>query len=539
MQQSYILLLFLSLLTIFTPVSAQTDGDGEPARILDQIDLDQFNSQAYIRLLEILDDLHWSEQRHNLIFNSDYDWQKDQIQYSARYRFRFNHNDNQWQAGMIWKDGIKAYASLTRNTGWLRQAIIGHYRVNLGVGLLCHQGFSLGKAVSTTSFYQKHATLSPHASSSDEDYMQGVAIRMHMGQWEITPFISSRDTEEQTGWMTNLGTRLRWMSEWYEIAGNVLYTQYQHDRVPHPTRYNSRYFRGHELWQGSIDYEARLFDMHFKGETAMDDAGGWATVDALQYTMLEHWHLTALYRQYSDNYRQILANSLAEGSGMQGERGETITLEGSLSQHWSLYLAADWFHFSTPQYGIFQPSEGYELTARGNYNRSGSRHNWKGSIQYRLKAKYRNDTSTKAPTDIIPYYRHSIDAHLQWLPSSGLYLKAQAHSRFYSDFRQRGVQCGYAFSQALGWNALHLPLKAEIQGTWFRTDSYDCRLYLSEKNVLYGFSIPMLNGEGVRLTATLHYQLFNHLTIEAKYGHMAYRDGSLRDHFWLQGVVPF
>jgi len=559
MRTFLILCIFLLFFSVSASLHAQTEEE-----ILELIDPDEFTENSYARLVEMVHDLqlenhlmpqdslpdslhhkHWPRQTLILSANADLN-DLDNHKQSIRYDLRYTQHDNQWRAGLV---NDHYYASLTRKRGWLRQALMGHYRLTMGSGLICNQRFSMGKNLATGSFFQKSAPLSVHSSTLDDSFMQGIALRMRPWlHWEFVPFVSVRKVDDDKGIMTHAGGRVRWLSEWFEIGGNVLYTQLQHDYARAERKYNQNWFRGHQLMQVSIDYEARWMGMHLRGETALsssptsvlsDGKTGWATVNAIEYTLLDNWRITALYRQYSNSYQQLLGSSVSESSAMQGERGEMLSVEGALSRYWQLQASADWFHFTQPQYGIYQPSEGYELAGKLLYSRTHHRHEWQGTLHYRLKAKFKNNTLTEASTDITPYYRQSIDGKLKWKAPWGFLLKAQYHVRFYSARNTGGLNAGYAFSQAVGLDREDCPLRVDLQGTWFRTDNYDCRVYLAEKNLLYGFTIPMLNGEGIRLSAVLSYRLGQHVSLQAKYAHTEYRNAPCKDQLWVQGVVKF
>ena len=551
MRNLVILFLFCLIFSVSAPLGAQTE-----AEILELIDPDNFSEAAYARLVEMVHDLQIENHltppdslpdslrfhrhpKHTLILSGkadadDFDSHKETV----RYDIRLTQGDNAWRAGLV---NRHYYASLTRQKGWLRQALVGHYRLSMGSGLICNQRFSLGKNLAGKSFFQKSLPLSVHSSTLDDGYMQGVALRLRpFSHWEVLPFVSVQKVDDDKGRiMTNTGGRVRWLGEWFEVGGNVLYTLLQHDYVRAERQYNHNWFRGHQLVQGSIDYEALWLGMHLRGETAVDDGGGWATVNALHYTLFDDWNLTALFRQYSNHYRQLLGSSVAEASAMQGERGEMLQVDGGLSAHWSLQASADWFHFTQPQYGIYQPSDGYELACKLLYNRTFVRHTWQASLHYRLKAKYKNNTLTEASSDVTPYYRHSLDGNLLWQSPFGLQLKAQSHLRLYSAQNTGGISAGYSFSQAVVWKRDDCPVTGEVQGTWFRTDNYDCRVYLSEKNLLYGFTIPMLNGEGIRLSAVLACRMGRHFSLQAKYAHTEYKAAPRRNQLWAQLVSKF
>jgi len=221
----------------------------------------------------------------------------------------------------------------------------------------------------------------------------------------------------------------------------------------------------------------------------------------------------------------------------------------------------DYWHFSQAQYGCYLPSWGYELSGRIHWTGKVSHFPAQLQLRYRLKAKEKNDTSTPE-TDIIGYYRHSLDASFTLEPLRGLQFRTQARGRCYSQQASANTlptpnsslptpDFGMAFSEALVWQREESPIKGELQAAWFRADTYECRLYLTERNILYGFGMPMLYGEGVRYTATLSYKISERIQAETKYAFTNYKDtetigsglqaieGNSKHDLWLQFRAKF
>lgn len=68
--------------------------------------------------------------------------------------------------------------------------------------------------------------------------------------------------------------------------------------------------------------------------------------------------------------------------------------------------------------------------------------------------------------------------------------------------------------------------RVSIYGTagYFDTDSYDSRIYVYERNVMYNFSFPSFYGNGIRCTLAAKVGLNERLSIMCKAGTTAYFD---------------
>lgn len=228
----------------------------------------------------------------------------------------------------------------------------------------------------------------------------------------------------------------------------------------------------------------------------MDDKGASACINALQYNLGDYWQGTLLHRYYTLNYRQLHASSISESSGMQGEEGVMLQIDGQPLRYWQVQGMIDLFKFSQPQYGIRDStSQGFEATLRLLYqhNRLIGR-STNATFGYRIKKKG-------------DYYRHTFDGVLTLQPHSSLSLKTQLRGRIHS-LKNQDPTYGYAVSQSVGWQSSHwaaCPFSIVAQACYFHTEDYNSRIYLTERTILYGFGLPMLYGEGVRysLTGTL------------------------------------
>ncbi|MDO4497202.1 MAG: hypothetical protein Q4B58_05175, partial [Bacteroidales bacterium] len=233
-----------------------------------------------------------------------------------------------------------------------------------------------------------------------------------------------------------------------------------------------------------------------------------------------------LYRHYSNNYRQLWGAAMAESSSMQGEQGATLLIDGSLNHGWQLQGTADCWHFTQPQYGCYQKSWGYELSARALWN--GTLGAWPSdlSLRYRMKAKQKNNTLTEKTDDVYGCYLHSVDSRFSLEVYEGLVLRTQARMRLYNAQIASTNEVGWAVGEAIVWQQKNSPIKGEVQGAWFKANDYNCRLYFTERNILYGFSMPMLYGEGMRVSATMSYKISERIQAEAKYALTNYKNQS-------------
>ena len=546
-----------SLFTIFYFLSSlicaycQTDSISNwQDQIISRLDPSEFNEVAYSRLLEMISDLSISRNdtvyptriRQDIILRSDYspkdkDYLGEDWSQTIRYKIQVGKD---WSGGLVLNkdageqfrlrfplfDSYNYYVSYkpSAKKTILDRIILGKYRVKLGSGLLINQQFSLGKSISHDTFITNGTLFSPHSSTDEYNYMQGALVEMGNKHFSFSPFFSykridavvsgdtitsiptdgyhrtlNEEAKRDKAAVLNAGMHASLRSYWAEIGMNVLYTRFPHPFI-RPTRtYNIYYYRGQQLLQGSLDYHVHRYGFQLRGETALDQDLNIATINQLSHSIGEDWKASVLYRYFGQKYQQLYGATTSEGSSMQGEQGVMLSVEGEPLAHWKVNLMVDYFRLSNITYGYDAPLSGYELSTQAQYKETKTTL----LLSYRLKFK--------------EAFRHSMDATISYTLKNALLFKTQFRSKVFSSKKTGGYSFGYAISQSIGWNRTTSPLSIEAQGTWFDAQDYETRLYLSEKNILYGFSIPMLYGRGIRLSLTGSYKINKMFSLDMKY----------------------
>ena len=88
-------------------------------------------------------------------------------------------------------------------------------------------------------------------------------------------------------------------------------------------------------------------------------------------------------------------------------------------------------------------------------------------------------------------------------------------------FYQKGSD-GWLFSQNVACQQQEL--KAQFSAAYFKTDSYDSRVYAYERQFAGNFAYPNYYGHGIRLALSGSYSLGAHLMVAAKVGYTKYFD---------------
>jgi hypothetical protein len=83
---------------------------------------------------------------------------------------------------------------------------------------------------------------------------------------------------------------------------------------------------------------------------------------------------------------------------------------------------------------------------------------------------------------------------------------------------------GYLVSQDISYKPGKLPLAVSFRYALFNTDSYETRIYTYENDVLYGYSVPALEGSGIRCFLMISSSPWRFIEVWARYSQTFYSD---------------
>ena len=143
-------------------------------------------------------------------------------------------------------------------------------------------------------------------------------------------------------------------------------------------------------------------------------------------------------------------------------------------------------------------------------------------LKYRYKQKERDLTGSKG-TCTLPVYHHQLRYRLNY--SLGEVFSSRTtldYNHFH--FQDKAAEQGYQITQRISSRLSRARLFADVQGSYFFTDSYDARVYVPERGLLYTFYTPSFYGRGFRCSVRLRYDWGKHLMLMAKWGETIYQD---------------
>lgn len=474
------------------------------------------------------------------------------VKYSFRYRDQFyvgvvGEKDSGEPLGALHnRYGYDYYSFylLLRNCGWLKTLAVGNYKLGFGQGLVLGTDNLIGKTAYISSFNIRSGGIKKHSSTDEYNYFRGVATAVTLSKHcTVSSFYSHRtmDGVITDGDITSIYKTGLHRSQKEADKKNLFTLQlaggnvtYQHNRLkwgitgiyyffnrsyePMLTGYSKFNLRGHTFYNIGSDYSYRIRRFSFQGETAVGKQG-IATLNRLQYSPSEGYHLMLVQRYYSHDYWAMFAHSFAEGGAVQNENGCYLAAEASPFRYWHFFASFDLFSFPWKKYRINKPSTGMECVLQTDYS---PLRNVTMSLKYRYKQKERDLSGTNGNIT-LPVFYHQLRYRLNYSPSEMLSFRTTLENINFK-YQDKTASHGYLASQMVSYRLPCLPLCVEIQGSFFCTNDYDSRIYCAEKGLLYTFYTPSFQGKGIRWSTHLRYDINNHFMFMAKIGETIYND---------------
>ena len=393
----------------------------------------------------------------------------------------------------------------------IEKLIVGRYNLQFGQGVTLWSGLQ-PFAITGTSAYRNGKGVRQAATFYEEGWQQGVAATIDMGRgFHLTSFVS-RDSNE-----TLAGGRMEYRKGALAVGTTVAYTALDDSAEFRSYVYNYNRFAGKQLLNIGVDGVWQWRWLLFYGEVATDHKGALAAIAGLDVVVRGEDRFGLCWRSYDAQYHNLHAGGYGIGS-TQGENGIAFNARTRLPLGIDALLSLDQHSFPTLRYGSYYPSDGEWLRVRLN-KRFG--HDTDVLIRYAYRRKERNipniDSNLYLGEQTV---RHQFQANVQTVVGRWRF-NTQATCVLF-DSENGGAQRGLLVAQTVRYTMQRLQGVAGV--ALFDVSDYYARIYYSESNLQYAWSMPALNGKGLRGHLLAKIALNEHLSLGLKYTITYYLD---------------
>lgn len=442
-----------------------------------------------------------------------------------------------------------AYYAVIRKLGRLKTLALGQYKLRFGMGLAMNTGFTLGKTTAATMSVPNNS-ITPNSSRSDAYYLQGAATTIEVSRnMDITAFASYRKIDatlnkdgtiktllktgyhrtesemqrKQNASQTTTGGNIRWHSSGWHVGLTGVYTAYSDSLKPDKRQAYRKYNpTGIHFYNTSVDYGYINHRVNINGETAINDKGAVATINAIALKASQSLTLTAIQRFYSYRYYSMFSAAFSDGGKVQNESGIYLGAMWTPSSRLSVLAYSDYAYFPWARYLVSEKSHSWDNLIQASYRLSplltlNSRYRLRMREEdyndKELKSKYLIDKTEHRARLSLVYANTNWSAKTQGDVSYVVYP---------DELSGKPSSFGWMVSQNMAYTNSRISAAANVG--YFHTHDYNSRIYTYENGTLYTFSIPMFYGEGMRGAMLLRGNIGSHLIILCKVGATKYFD---------------
>jgi hypothetical protein len=437
------------------------------------------------------------------------------------------------------------------NRGKLKNLIIGDFQMQAGQGLVFSAGFSLGKGTEVIrTTYRSTLGVKPYTSVLESGFFRGAAATYSIAkQWDMTGFYAAnrRDASfdvadsgellvssvlvsgyhrtptelEKHGIISERNAGLHFLhrlqSQRGQIGATLLHTGYGSSLQKKDVPYNLFEFSGKTNLIVGLHGDYRWQNVHIFGEAARSASGGLGGVGGFIVGLGKNLDLTMLFRHYDRNFHSLYGNAIGEATRPINESGVYWGLRYSPSRRWQFSAFYDYFRFSWLKFQIDAPSDGQDYLLHALWKR-----NKKFSIYGMFHEKQKAHNLPGGLLPIIPVtntVRHTATANMEY----DVPLRYAVRTRIqYGSYRYNGgtTSSGFTVVQDFTWRLKKMEISSRV--AFFKTDNYDSRQYVYEKDVLYAFSIPAYYDTGTRHYLMLRYNLSEKIKLWLRWSQTRY-----------------
>ncbi|MFC5271496.1 ComEA family DNA-binding protein [Adhaeribacter terreus] len=447
--------------------------------------------------------------------------------------------------------------------GRLKTLAVGDYQLSFGQGLVSASAFGVGKGGETiTTTRRSDLGIRPYTSTLESAFFRGAAATYALtNTLNLTGFYSRKKVDvsfqllqdsldqlneqislgdlessslQETGFHRTdteiarkhnvteqiSGANLAYFSKSRRASGGftVFNSSYSVPLLRSDAAYNRFEFRGRNnlLLSGYYSYNWR--NVNFFGEAARSQSGGLGLVQGLMASLTPQVEVALLYRNYARDFHTLYGDGFSENTRPINEKGFYTGLKIRPASRWELTAYYDRYRFPWLRYGVNAPSGGDEYLLRLLYKPSKLATIY-GQFRTENKELEEPESLQQIPGLTLATRRNYL-LSADFAPTGRLSLRSRLQFSSYNlEHGERTT--GYLLAQDVNLEFKRFRIGSRY--AVFDTDDSENRQYVTEKDVLYAFSIPSFSGLGTRIYTVLQYSFSRKMDVWLKLAHTHYR----------------
>jgi hypothetical protein len=413
--------------------------------------------------------------------------------------------------------------------GKLQSLAIGDYQVQFGQGLTLWSGLSFGKSADAMNVVRRARKIQPYRSVNENQFLRGAAITIGGEKTQFSVLYSQKNVdgnlEEDTlnseeSYFTALqisgfhrtenevadknkiqerifGANFETHIKGLTVGATQVFYNYNPSLQREARPYQFHEFGGSNLSNTGLYYNGLIGRIYVFGETGVSDfkSSTLSSVNGAVFSLTNKVELAAIYRYYDPEFNGLYNGPFREQSRAKNEVGFYTGMHINFSDALKLRLYLDRFQFPWLRFRTDLPSRGYEYLAELNYRPS---RNFEMYGRIRTQIKEQNLPDNETPLNILSAHNNT---HYRFQFRYKITKELTTTSRVeYSSYRidNESPANGVLLFQDLAFRPLEKPYQVIGRYAIFNVDDFNARIYTYENDVLYSYSIPAYQDQGMR-----------------------------------------
>ena len=421
-----------------------------------------------------------------------------------------------------------------------KQITLGDYKLSFGQGLGMNQNLNFGHFSSDARMDKGYKGIKPSRSTTEYNYMRGIATQIKISDFNIYLFASSKRIDYSGSILTTglhrtesevskkdsnrenvLGANITWLKRGLEIGLTGFHYNYLYPITHQNSEYMKYYFTGKENSVISLNSTIPLLKKaKLLTEIAMSQNKGRAFLFGVEVNFGYKTNLIISYRDYQNQFQNHFSSTIGAQSRTANERGVYIGYSYLHNNKLDMFIAGDFFRFPDISYLANQPINGYKLRGEINYKL-----NFKN--QFSLIAKLNNRPKNQTHIDQTISPEDNILAQIQlrynYEPTTWIKLRTRTG---YSNTKEYNTDTnqGFFLSQDILFKLFEDKIGINLRFAYFNTNDYDNRFSIYEYTLPMNFYTSQLYDRGLRTYILVNYKPRRDIEISAKYSLLRYFD---------------
>lgn len=425
-----------------------------------------------------------------------------------------------------------------KNLGIFDKITLGDYLIEFGQGLAIWSPYGFFKSTNAVDIINKNSRgITAYTSTDENQFMRGASFQLSAGSFKIIPFYSSHSIDASIDSVTSLITStpidgyhrtqselsrkktLQTMTYGISLSYNFmpnLNTGFLYYKTKFGSLFanNSAFERsGDEFEFYSLSYSAFWKYISVSGEFSYNKISV-ASINSIEISLTPQFAFVSSFRNYPANYINIYSNGLGERTGTQNEIGfytgfRLKTIAGTINFYY------DQFKFPYATFYNPVPASGNEFLLYYYV------HPFSNTT---LTIKYKNENKevTKPFFDeniIDNQLKQNLRFDFTYSVNKFISLKTRLESVFLSFKKTKEDEKGFLIYQDIKMNPAR-QLLLYLRAAFFKTDSYNSRVYEFESDAAGIITNSSLYGEGMKWYLLAKYRFEFGLALSIKYSEL-------------------